>query len=80
MTRTFHVGEPLPLALSREDMADLLGISLRRFDEMRRAASHPAIKQLPGVGHPRFSGATAQRWLDQRDGERKYFNKKRKAS
>jgi hypothetical protein len=76
--RTFRVGDALPLALSREELADVIGVSVGRLDELRKAASHPAIKELlPRGGHPRFSGAVAQRWIEQRQDDRKYFTKRR---
>ena len=63
---TFVVGDRLPLALSREQLAQVIGISCSRLDELRHAHSHPAIKELlPRSGRPRFSGATAQAWIDQ---------------
>lgn len=64
--QTFKVGDRLPLALDREQLADVIGVSLTRLDVLRKARSHPAIKELlPRVGHPRFSGAVAQAWIDQ---------------
>lgn len=62
----FRVGDRLPVALSKQQLASLIGVSSGRIDVLRRERSHPAIKELlPRVGHPRFSGATAQAWLDQ---------------
>lgn len=73
--RTFTVGDRLPLSLSREELAEIVGLSLSRFDDVRRSDSHPAIKELlPRTGHPRFDGATAQRWIDQQlETPRKFF-------
>lgn len=65
---TFRVGDRLPVSLSREQLAAIVGVSVSRLDVLRTARSHPAIKELlPRVGHPKFSGATAQAWLDQRE-------------
>lgn len=66
MKTTFVVGDRLPLALSREQLATVIGVSVSRIDILRAAHSHPAIKELlPRVGHPKFSGASVQVWLDQ---------------
>lgn len=64
----FVVGDKLPLTLSREELAEVIGKSLSQFDALRRTHEHPAIKELlPRVGHPRFCGKTAQAWIDQRE-------------
>lgn len=63
----FHVGDRIPVALSREQLAAIIGVSTSRIDVLRAAHSHPAIKELlPRVGHPRFCGVAAQAWLTQR--------------
>lgn len=70
----FKVGDRLPVALSRDQLADVIGVSAGRIDVLRKARSHPAIKELlPRVGHPRFSGAVAQAWLDQQAIEDRRF-------
>jgi hypothetical protein len=62
----FKVGDRLPVTLSREQLAGVIGKTCRRLDMLHKQLSHPAIKELlPRVGHPRYSGATAQAWLDQ---------------
>lgn len=76
--RAFRVGDRLPVALSKQELADVLGVTVRSLDAFRTSRSHPAIKELPGPGHPRFSGATAQAWLDQQAEAPKFFRSARK--
>jgi len=63
-TTRLAVGDPIPYVLTREELADQLGISLDALDAFRRAKNHPAIKELDGPGHPRFCGRTFKAWLD----------------
>lgn len=76
----FYVGDRLPVALSRRQLASVIGVSLDRLDALRRERRHPAIKELlPRSGHPKFSGAVAQAWLDQQAIEdRRFFASARK--
>lgn len=77
----FKVGDRLPVALSRDQLADVIGVSVSRLDVLRRERRHPAIKELlPRAGHPRFSGAVAQAWLDQQavEDRRRFFASARK--
>lgn len=76
----FHVGDRLPVSLTREQLASIIGISVGRLDVLRAQRSHPAIRELlPRVGHCRFSGVTAQAWLDQQQSSTtRFFGSARK--
>jgi len=58
------VGEPVPLVLTKRELAEKTGYSLRQIDRFRQARNHPGIKQLEGPGAPRFCGRTLKAWLD----------------
>jgi hypothetical protein len=60
----FHVGDPIPYVLTKDQLAIATGYSTRQIDRFRLAHSHPGIKQLDGPGNPRFCGRTLRRWLD----------------
>lgn len=66
----FTVDSDIPENLTKQELADGLGYSIRQIDKFRRAASHPAIKQLDAPGQPRFSGRVVKQWLARNAGER----------
>jgi hypothetical protein len=59
-----HVGDPVPLILTKRQLAAHLQISTHQLDEYRRLRSHPAVKELDGPGHVRFSGRALKEWID----------------
>lgn len=63
-TTQFHVGDPIPYVLTKDELANFTGYSLRQIDRFRAAHTHPGIKQLEGPGHPRFCGRALRTWLD----------------
>jgi len=77
----FRVGDRLPVSLSRDQLAAVIGKSCSQVDVLRARRSHPAIKELlPRVGHPRFSGAVAQAWLNQQvEAPVRFFKSARRA-
>lgn len=66
---TYHVGDPVPYVVTREQLAGFMGYSLKQIDTFRRRRNHPAIKQLVGPGAPRFCGRTLKAWLDNQGAE-----------
>lgn len=62
--RRFSVGDRIPAVLTKRELADGLGLSVWQLDEYRRLKNHPAIKELEGPGHPRFSGRAVRVWLE----------------
>jgi predicted DNA-binding transcriptional regulator AlpA len=58
------VGDPIPLILTKEELAEKTGYSVHQIDEFRRQKNHPGIRQLGGPGHPRFDGRALKAWLD----------------
>lgn len=80
MTR-FCVGDPIPLVLTRTELAEGLGYTEWQIDEFRRLNNHPAIKPLDAPGHhPRFDGRAVKHWLDggaQEPKRRQHFQRAR---
>lgn len=60
----FHVGDPIPVVLTVAQLASLLQISARALLALRKAGTHPGVKQLNAPGDPRFCGRTVKAWLD----------------
>lgn len=78
--RQFHVGDPIPVVLTKDDLAASLGMSIWVLDRCRAEHSHPAIKELDAPGHPRFCGRTFKAWLDgtlDKPASRHFFGKPR---
>src|SRR5713226_6161330 len=44
--RRFKVGDPIPVTLSKQELAGGLGYTIGQIDIFRRLKNHPAIKQL----------------------------------
>lgn len=59
----FLLGQAIPAVLTISELAEGLAMSERVVRRLVQAKSHPAIVVLDGPGHPRFSGAAVQRWL-----------------
>jgi len=61
---TLAVGDPIPHVLTKQQLAEFTGYSLRQIDTFRARRNHPGIVELEGPGHPRFKGAALKAWLD----------------
>jgi hypothetical protein len=77
MARVFTLDRPIPHVLTKEELADLIGLSVRQVDHYRRLKNHPAVKELPGPGQPRFDGRAVEQWRDGGKRERQFFSKAR---
>jgi len=57
------VGDRIPAVLTREELAEGLGWTLRQVDNARRRA-HPAIRPKSGPGRL-FDGVAVQQWINE---------------
>lgn len=83
VTPSFNVGDPIPLLLTKTQLAGFLQISEGQLDVYRRLRNHPAVKELDAPGHPRFCGRTLKAWLDGGSAEparRKFFGHAREGA
>lgn len=63
-SQRLRAGDRIPKILTKQELADATGYSIRQIDNFRRSHNHPGIKELAAPGHPRFCGETLQAWID----------------
>lgn len=62
--RQLCVGDSVPRVLTLRQLAANLQISERALLAIRKAGTHPGVKQLEGPGDPRFCGLAFKAWSD----------------